>query len=243
MNGLMQRYKYIDTLDPKGEKAMAFNLPDPPRDSPAWPRMQIENRVYESFCFRKLHLEVAVQQDGLQVLHCVMFPRLDFDLPILSMDIVAVKGRPTLAVVDPCPVTVHQTLPSLYESSVRSLQSKYNVESNRVIPEWGKDIFSPLCVCMRPSSPEDVGTFIKYALALFDFHTQFARLCNPITVGGQQTQDQVLSRRKEIYEAHMRYRRRQLENDKTRRVLDKAFGAALSDDYMSQFMFDVEPFS
>lgn len=27
-----------------------------------------------------------------QVFHCVMYPRLDFDLPILSMDLVASAG-------------------------------------------------------------------------------------------------------------------------------------------------------
>lgn len=30
--------------------------------------VQVENRVYQSRAFRKLHLEVAVRQDGLQVL-------------------------------------------------------------------------------------------------------------------------------------------------------------------------------
>jgi phycocyanobilin:ferredoxin oxidoreductase len=35
----------------------------------------IENRVYSSRVFRKLHLEVAHRQDGLQVLHMVLFPR------------------------------------------------------------------------------------------------------------------------------------------------------------------------
>ncbi len=38
-------------------------------------RAQIENRVYSSRVFRKLHLEVAVRQDGLQVLHIVLYPR------------------------------------------------------------------------------------------------------------------------------------------------------------------------
>jgi hypothetical protein len=40
-----------------------------------YPRLMIENRVYSSRVFRKLHLEVAHRQDGLQVLHMVLFPR------------------------------------------------------------------------------------------------------------------------------------------------------------------------
>ena len=52
-------------------------------------RLVVENRVYSSRAFRKIHLELALRGDGLQVLHCVLFPRLEFDLPILSMDLVA----------------------------------------------------------------------------------------------------------------------------------------------------------
>ena len=41
-----------------------------------YPRLLIENRVYSSRVFRKLHLELAVRQDGLQFLHLVFYPRL-----------------------------------------------------------------------------------------------------------------------------------------------------------------------
>ena len=58
-------FMYMDTMDVRNKHSMAQNLPDPAKTDAAWPRMQIENRVYESFCFRKLHIEVAVQQDGV----------------------------------------------------------------------------------------------------------------------------------------------------------------------------------
>ena len=49
-----------------------------------------------------------------------MFPRLTFELPILSMDIVATAGgRVSLAIVDPCPVTPDLRLPPFYEQPVR----------------------------------------------------------------------------------------------------------------------------
>lgn len=231
----LQDYAYLDTIDPKGTRDMSHNLPDPPKEDPAWPRMQIENRVYQSYCFRKLHMEVVVKQDGMQVLHCVMYPRNTFDLPILSMDVVAYKGRPSFLIIDPCPVTTNLSLPPLYAQSVQAIQKKYDVATNRSIPDWGKEIFSEYCILMRPETPADVGKFIKYALALTHFHVQFARLANPVDPGKIQ-------KRKEIYEAHARYSRKQLENDKTRRVLAQCFGNQLADDYMSTYMFDVEPF-
>lgn len=224
----------MDTMDPKGSHSMSYNLPDPEKGDPAWPRMQIENRVYESYCFRKLHIEVAVQQDGLQVFHCVMYPRNIFDLPILSIDFVAYKGRPTFAIADPCPVTSNLQLPPLYVNSVLSLQKKYNVSTNSAIPEWGKSIFSECCVQIRPESSEDVGNFVKYLLALAHFHVQYARLATPVSS---------LERRKEIYESHVRYSTMQRSNDKTLGILEKRFGSERAQDYMSNMMFDIEPFA
>jgi hypothetical protein len=40
----------------------------------------------------------------------------------------------------------------------------------RNIPEWGTKIFSPLCVCMRPNTAEELGGFMKYAIALTRAH-------------------------------------------------------------------------
>jgi len=41
-----------------------------------------------------------------------------------------------------------------------------------------------------------------------------------------------------LHAAHRRYCEKQLENDKTRRVLEAAFGAELSAAYMTEVMFD-----
>ncbi len=69
--------------------------------------------------FRKLHMELLHRQDGFEVLHCVMFPRLEFDLPILGMDMVGAKGRVSLAVIDPSPVAMDRTLPPVYAQGIK----------------------------------------------------------------------------------------------------------------------------
>jgi hypothetical protein len=58
----------------------------------------------------------------------------------------------------------------------RQLQERYQLESNRSIPDWGRAIFSPFCVIMRPTSAEDLGRFLKYALALTRVHTEVCGL-------------------------------------------------------------------
>lgn len=39
--GLSQRFKYLDSLDPDGKQEMVFAVPDPPRDSSFYPRLQV----------------------------------------------------------------------------------------------------------------------------------------------------------------------------------------------------------
>lgn len=235
---LPQRYRYMDSADPGGGRPLAHALPDPPRDDPSWPRLQVENRAYRSRAFRKLHVEVAVRQDGLQVVHCVMYPYPAVDLPILSLDMVLSGGRVTLAIIDPCPVSRDLQLPPFYARSVADLQGRYGMESNRSVPEWGAAIFSPLCVCLRPQAPADVAAFLKYAIALINFHVQIGRLAEPVGAGGGMSEDAAGRKRAEIAAAHERYSARQLDNDKTRRVLEKAFGSGPAEEYMRVVMFD-----
>ncbi|EFN55495.1 hypothetical protein CHLNCDRAFT_23364, partial [Chlorella variabilis] len=193
---------------------------------------QIENRAYYGRAFRKLHIEVAARQDGLQVFHCVMYPRLEYDLPILSMDLVANAGRVSLAIVDPCPLSPGLQLPPVYEQPVRWAGPAGRwFRSNRSIPEWGAAIFSPLCVIVRPDSSEEVGRFLKYALALTQLHVQIA---HPVSSSQRR-------RLEALHAGHSRYCEKQLENDKTRRVLEAAFGAELTERYMRECMFDCPP--
>lgn len=217
---------------------MSHQLPDPEREDPGWPRLQVENRAYQTYAFRKLHLEVATRQDGLQVLHCVMYPRPNFDLPILSLDLVAMEGRVTLAIIDPCPVTQDLSLPAYYTSTAAGFQERYGVATNRSIPEWVTAIFSQLCVLMRPQTPEEVGAFLKYAIALCAFHAQMGRLAAPVRATRSVSDAQAMRQRAEIQAAHERYCAKQLENDKTRRVLEGAFGSGPAEEYMRVVMFD-----
>ena len=62
----------MDSLDPERSAGVwgYVDIKPPERKDPRWPRMQLENRCYQSTVFRKLQLELAHRQDGLQVCHC-----------------------------------------------------------------------------------------------------------------------------------------------------------------------------
>jgi hypothetical protein len=70
-------------MDPKREwDGWSFaDIANPAKGEDGYPRLQVENRVYCSRVFRKLHLEVATRQDGLDVLHMVLFPRCEAAAP------------------------------------------------------------------------------------------------------------------------------------------------------------------
>ena len=66
---MLQKYRYMDSLDPERSAGVwgYVDIKPPDRKDPRWPRMQVENRCYQSNVFRKLHIELAHRQDGLQV--------------------------------------------------------------------------------------------------------------------------------------------------------------------------------
>merc|ERR1711959_368622 len=78
-----KEYEYWDTKDPTGRKTetQPFSLAPPSPcevNKQEHPRLQIENRVYRSRVFRKIHIGTAIKEDGQQVIHLFMYPRPQF---------------------------------------------------------------------------------------------------------------------------------------------------------------------
>ena len=67
----MQEFRYCDTQFQgmtEYERLQAERTtPLPERGAEGWPSLRLENRAYRNRVFRKLHLELALRQDGLQV--------------------------------------------------------------------------------------------------------------------------------------------------------------------------------
>jgi hypothetical protein len=53
------------------------------------------------------------------------------------------------------------------------------VENNRVVPEWGRSVFSDLCVMMKPSGEAELASFVRYCHALVQAYLQIARHVQP----------------------------------------------------------------
>ena len=85
-------------------------------------------------------------------------------------------------------------------------------------------------MCVSPQAEGDVPAFCDYTLALLALHLDAAATAAALP---PRAEADVAA----TAEAHARFCRCQLENDKTRRILAKAFGAEFADDYLSSVLF------
>ena len=190
-------------------------------------KLIIANQCYQTRTFRKLHLELAQIGKSLDILHCVMFPRPEFDLPIFGADLVAGRGQLAMAIADLSPVQANQQLPTTYKEQLDALP-RFDFRTKRHFPEWA-DIFSEFCLFVRPEGDQEEEAFVNTVENYLAFHCQEAQQARAVTK----------ERRAKIMQAHQHYCAQQLRNDKTRRVLEKAFGDAWAERYMTTVLFDV----
>ena len=189
-------------------------------------KLVIENRCYQSPEFRKMHLELARVGKSLDILHCVMSPRLDYGLPMFGCDLVGGRGQISAAIADLSPTQADRQLPESYQSALGQVPTP-DFSQPRELPSWG-DIFSEFCLFIRPDGEEEEQRFLDYVTQMLTIHCQQATTLPPTPAA-----------RSQIWEGQQRYCTQQRQNDKTRRVLEKAFGDAWAERYMTTVLFDM----
>ncbi len=188
-------------------------------------RLVIENHCYQTPQFRKLHLELAQVGNSLDILHCVMFPRPEYALPIFGADLVGGRAGIGAAIADLSPVG--QALPKNYQDELSSLPTPV-FSQPRDLPAWG-DIFSEFCLFVRPVNEQEEAAFLARVQHYLTLHCQIAASSTPLT--SQLEVARVLTGQKY-------YCLKQQQNDKTRRVLEKSFGSEWTDRYLTTMLFD-----
>ena len=190
-------------------------------------RLTIENYCYQTVQFRKLHLELAKVGKHLDILHCVMFPRTTFPLPVFGVDIVAGRGQISAAIVDLSPVLAVKTLPTNYHQALQQLPPTHFTQP-RTLPAWG-DIFSDFCLFVSPTTEHEEMSFLEQAAQFLSIHCQLSKQTNPVDSIEQEAL---------IVAGQRRYCLQQQKNDKTRRILECAFGTEWADRYLRTMLFD-----
>lgn len=190
-------------------------------------KLVIENHCYSTPQFRKLHLELAQVGNGLDILHCVMFPNPEYDIPIFGADLVGGRAGISAAIADLSPLYPNFTLPSSYQQGLSNLPV-VNFEQPRELPQWG-DIFSEFCLFIRPIGDREEADFLDRVRSILTLHCQLAVVTNPFTTSEEISK---------IRSGHRYYCQKQQQNDKTRRVLEKSFGEEWTERYMTTMLFD-----
>ncbi|WRH67615.1 MAG: phycocyanobilin:ferredoxin oxidoreductase [Planktothrix sp. GU0601_MAG3] len=190
-------------------------------------KLIIENKCYQTQHFRKLHLELAKVGQNLDILHCVMFPRVEYDIPMFGADLVGGRGQISAAIVDLSPTHLDRSLPLPYQKQLQP-QPEKQFSQPREIPTWG-DIFSEFCLFIRPTTPEEETQFLQIVTQYLKVHCEYAIAQKPISE----------EQKSDIIAGQERYCTQQQQNDKTRRVLEKAFGEEWADNYMTTVLFDL----
>ena len=189
-------------------------------------KLTIENRCYQTPQFRKMHLELAKVGASLDILHCVMFPRPEYALPMFGTDLVGGRGQISAAIVDLSSTNPDLTLPENYTNALSGLPA-IDFSQPRDLPDWG-DIFSEFCLFIRPGNAEEETQFLSRVRDFLTIHCQQASMSQPVDA----------QRREEILTGQRYYCTKQQKNDKTRRVLEKAFGNEWAERYMTTVLFD-----
>jgi len=133
------------------------------------------------------------------------------------------------AIVDLSPVS--GALPAALAEPLAARPAR-TYSQQRELPAWGT-IFSPFVRFVRPTSGaeeqqfiDEVGDYLAVLAAAID-HGQSQPPDHPSTV--------------ERWLGQLRYCKHQKRNDKTRRVLEKAFNPAWADRYIEELLFDDPP--
>ena len=192
-------------------------------------RLTIENHCYQTPQFRKLHLELAQVGNNLDILHCVMFPHITYELPLFGTDLVGKRGGAiSAAIADLSPVNAENSLPEHYQQQL-SILPRPCFSQPRALPTWG-NIFSEFCLFVRPNSPDEEDQFLNRVITFLNLHCQTAKVAMPLTSKPKIA---------EIQTGQHNYCKQQRQNDKTRRVLEKSFGSEWTERYMNTMLFDV----
>ncbi len=189
----------------------------------------IHNEVHRCRGLRKLHLETARLGAGLQILHCVFFPDPRYDLPVFGADIVAGRGVVSAAIADLSPLGA--TLPASVADPLAA-RMRRPFSQPRELPPWGS-IFSPHVLFVRPMGAAEEEAFVAEVADMLEILAQ--------AIHSSEAQEPDAGLTVARWQAQTHYCKQQKQNDKTRRVLEKAFNPQWADRYIEKLLFDDPP--
>jgi hypothetical protein len=179
------------------------------------PGVQLHNLAYDATRFRKIHIETE-HVGMVHAVHSTMYPRLQYDAPILTMDIIALGDHVEYAFLDACAHTVHPE----YAAAFRDIQIRYGLSPapRHAVPEYGRSIFSRNCF-LRTHGIDPL-LFTQFALECVAMHVRYVDMLESSSTNNISN--------------HQRFSRQQRLNPRKRSFVSTALGGdtVLTDAYL-----------
>lgn len=184
------------------------------------PTMTITNACYSNRLFRRVHVEHAETNQGLQIMHYVAYPHPEKDIPIFGIDLLYTSEKSIMGILD----FSLDPQRDYWKSLFGMVTDKHAIGGTpRDLPSWGKSIFSDACVFVQEP---DIDAFTACALELQHVYIQSSWTAGVVLQGDHA-------------DFHHRYSMCQRQNAKTKGMLAASFGNTWAEEYMT-FMFDFE---
>ena len=207
-------------------KGAVSRIPDLEYKHPGYPEIfhndvHIVNEMWKCPQLRKIHIETG-ETKHLEVLHCVLYPYPEYNLPIFGCDIVDNGKIITAAIADVSPVTGTR---KIYDK-LKIVSAQYNDFDDRKLPAWA-DIFSPYCKFMRLHTLEERDNYKELLLEwLLIYLDEVKTAVIEPELREQRQADQVY------------YCKKQKMNRKTEGVLSQWFDKEWAHAYIDNILFD-----
>lgn len=160
---------------------------------------------------------------GFRVANWAAFPRFDVDVPTCQAELIEVKGRLFLLVLDALYASPDGTGPATQElrSASRELESVLPVQTR---PEWSEGFITDAAIWSRTATADALDEGVKIFHWFMGASVRWMRGSLDGRADARAAQ-------------YRRMRRRFLDNEPSRPFMTKTFGADWSEAYMEDFLF------
>ena len=174
---------------------------------------------------------------GLQVFNTVFYPRLDYDVPILGIDLLLFGGHKILVVLDHQPLSQDADYKAKYLDHLGAIKSKYPKLSETISNRYYEDTrwFSDYLLFGRLQSAEEITTELMPAFQ--EYMTSYTDMVREMQTKGQRAPlgpDYVKQR-------HQDYDVYNAERDPAGKLFQAYFGQEWSEEFLHKFLFDLTP--
>ncbi len=194
--------------------------------------LELVSHAWTSKDIRRLRLTEIFGALGTHIVNIGIFPQPTSVLPLMQLEILVVKQRLSLFIIDallppPLSWSLEPESPSQYLRRLASSYSAFPPTEKR--SEWAQTVISQDAIWSRPNTSDAIAPACEATLAFLDW-------CGTAIVAGQG--QRVSTEEAEPCRHFLdHFKTTCLDNEPSRPYLSSMFGAEWAERYMSEFLF------